>query len=85
MSNFVISQIRTYTPILVGALLSWLTTIGLTLDAETQSALIIALTGTFQALYYFVARLAERRWPKIGAALLGSGLTPMYVKHDSRK
>ena len=66
MSDFVTSQIRTYSPIAVGALASWLATKGMELDAETQAGLIIALTGVAQAYYYFIVRLLERKWPKVG-------------------
>ena len=77
MSDFVTSQIRTYTPIIAGALVSWLATKGMELDAETQAGLIVALTGTAQAAYYFIVRLLERRWPKVGV-LLGSAKKPEY-------
>ena len=77
MSNLIISQIRTYVPIIVGALVAWLLTLGVQLDAETQAGIIVALTGILQALYYFVVRLLEQKWPKIGV-LLGSTSKPIY-------
>ena len=79
MSDFIISQIRTYVPILVGGLVSWLTVQGVDLDAETQAGLIIALTGLLQAAYYFLARVAENRWPQAGV-LLGSTKKPEYYE-----
>ena len=79
VNNFVISQIRTYVPILVGALIAWLATMGLNLDTDTQSGLVIFLTGALQALYYFVARVIERRWPQSGSFLLGSSAKPVYT------
>lgn len=79
LDSFVISQIRTYVPILVGALIAWLATMGLQLDTNTQSGLVIALTGVLQAVYYFVARVIERRWPQAGAFLLGSSAKPVYA------
>ncbi len=80
MSDFVISQIRTFTPIIVGALISFLATVGLQLDTDTQASLVIALTGVLQALYYFIARLLEKKFPKLGGILLGSSATPTYDK-----
>lgn len=77
MSNFVTSQIRTYAPIIVGALIAWLATLGLELDADTQTGLVVALTGVLQAAYYLLARTLESRWPKLGV-LLGSSKTPEY-------
>lgn len=78
-NNFVISQIRTYVPILVGAVIAWLATMGLSLDADTQSGLVIALTGLLQAAYYFVARVVERKFPQAGSFLLGSSAKPVYT------
>lgn len=80
MNNFIISQIRTIVPILVGALISFLATVGLQLDTDTQASLVIALTGLLQALYYFLARLLEQKFPKLGGVLLGSTATPKYKK-----
>jgi hypothetical protein len=77
MSNFIISQIRTYVPIIVGAFVSWLTLKGIELDPETQSGLIVALTGTLQAAYYFIVRIVEKKYPKAGI-LLGSATKPVY-------
>lgn len=45
MNNFVTSQIRTIVPIIVGALVSWLITLGIELDADTQTGLVVFLTG----------------------------------------
>ena len=78
MSNFIIAQIRTYVPIAVGAFVSWLALKGIELDPQTQSGLIVALTGTLQAVYYFIARLIEKRYPKAGLYLLGSAQKPVY-------
>lgn len=77
MTNFVTSLIRTWTPIIVGAFVSWLLTLGIDVDADTQAALIISVTALLQGLYYLVVRLLEKKWPKIGV-LLGSLKTPEY-------
>lgn len=77
MSNFVTSLTRTYAPIIIGGLVSWLATLGLQLDSETTAALVIAFTGFIQALYYTVVRLLEKKWPKLGI-LLGKATTPDY-------
>ena len=80
MSDFVTSLVRTYVPIAVGALISWLATRGITLDPQTQTSLIIGLTGVIQGLYYFVARLIERKLPNVGGLLLGSSKKPEYTE-----
>lgn len=78
MQSLITSYIRTYMPIVVGGLVSWLVTLGVELDAETQAGLIVALTGLSQAAYYFIARQLERKWPVVGKVLLGSSKQPTY-------
>lgn len=82
MQNFVTSLIRTYVPIIVGALVAWLVTVGVELDADTQAGLIVAMTGALQAVYYLVVRLLERKFPQLGV-LLGSAQKPVYVESTS--
>lgn len=79
MSDFLVSQIRTHVPVLVGTLISFLTTLGLDLDVETQAGLIAGLTGVIISLYYLIVRLIEKKFPKVGI-LLGSTKTPNYDK-----
>ena len=80
MGDFIVSQIRTYVPIIVGALISWLVTTGI-LDAEAavgaQEGLIISITAILQGLYYFVVRLLARKWPWF-ETLLGTKRQPSY-------
>ena len=77
MSDFVTRQIRTWTPIAVGAVVSWLLTLGVELDTDTQTGLVIALTGLLQALYYTVVTLIAKKFPW-AEALLGSTKAPEY-------
>lgn len=77
LNNTVIGLIRTWVPIGVGAVISWLATLGLQLDSETQTATVVALTGVIQAVYYTLVRLLEDKFPAIGW-LLGSAKTPNY-------
>lgn len=79
MTNLFTSLIRTYVPIIVGAVVAYLATIGLELDADSQAGLIVALTGALQGAYYLVARLLERKFPAAGA-LLGSTQKPVYIE-----
>ncbi|HLR95689.1 MAG TPA: hypothetical protein VK053_14280 [Jiangellaceae bacterium] len=79
VSNGVLSLIRTYVPIVVGALASWLLTLGVEVDAEAQAGLVVAMTGVLQAIYYAAARWAETRWPWLGV-LLGSRAKPTYTE-----
>jgi hypothetical protein len=75
MNALALSIIRTYVPIAVGALASWLLTVGLELDADGQAGLIVFLTGLSQAVYYAAVRALETRWPGVGV-LLGAAKTP---------
>lgn len=79
MTNFVQSLIRTWVPIAVGAVASYLITLGVELDADTQAGLVVAMTGILQAVYYLVVRLLEKKFPQVGA-LLGSTQKPVYVE-----
>lgn len=80
MNNLITSLIRTYTPIIVGAIIAFLAAKGLSIDSETQAAAVIAFTGLIQAAYYSIVRLIEQKFPKIGGILLGKTSTPVYVK-----
>ncbi|HWT40288.1 MAG TPA: hypothetical protein VN081_03380 [Dongiaceae bacterium] len=77
MSDFIISIIRTYVPILVGGLAAWLSLKGISLDSSTILALGTGLGGVFAALYYAVVRLLEKKFPQLGI-LIGSPKQPNY-------
>jgi hypothetical protein len=77
MSDFVIGLIRTYVPIVVGVLLSWLVSLGLNLDPSVQAGLISALTGILTAVYYTAVRFLAEKWPGAGI-LLGVNKAPAY-------
>jgi uncharacterized membrane protein len=78
MSNTFVSFIRTYVPVAVGALISWLVAHDIVLDEEAQTGLTIGLTGLVIALYYLVARLLERKWPIFGFLLGTVKVQPVY-------
>lgn len=78
MTNTVLSLIRTYVPVGVGALVAWLVTLGIELSDDARNGLVVFLTGLAIAAYYTIVRLLEKRWPKIGV-LLGAAKQPEYV------
>ena len=80
MSNFITSLIRTYVPIAVGAIASFLLTSGIEIDANAQLGLVTFLTAVLQGAYYLVARLLEKKFPSIGGLLLGSSKKPEYAE-----
>lgn len=75
------SLVRTYVPIIVGALAAWLLTLGVTLDTDSQAGIIVGLTGIMQGIYYSIVRLIEKKYPKFGL-LLGKEGTPSYEAKD---
>lgn len=82
MSDQIVSLIRTYVPIAVGAFLTWLAaTLDVAVPEEASTGLIIGLTGLVAALYYAVARVLEQRWPWL-SVLLGSRKQPAYVRSE---
>lgn len=78
MSDLLLSYIRTFVPIAVGAALTWLgTSFGIVLPEEMSAQAAILATGAVVALYYLIVRALEKRWPFFGA-LLGAKREPAY-------
>lgn len=69
MNDFVISLIRTWTPMAVGAFVAWLTSLGVNLDPGATAGLIAFLGALFSAVYYLIVRLIEKKYPGAGALL----------------
>ncbi len=83
MQDFVTSLIRTYVPLTVGAIISYLATKGIDIDANAQLGLVTFLTAVIQGTYYLLARLLEQRLPKLGGLLLGSTRKPEYTEPEA--
>lgn len=78
ISNFVISNIRTYVPIGVGLLLTWLaSSLHVVIDPSSQAGLVALCVAVLSGAYYTLARLIERKWPQTGV-LLGVAAKPTY-------
>lgn len=80
MSDFIIAQIRTYTPMLVGFVVSWLVSVSLidpATSAEAAAGLTAFFTALFGGVYYFLVRWLAEKWPSIGI-LLGYNKAPEY-------
>lgn len=78
LSDYVLSVIRTWVPVLVASALVFLArewNIGV--SESTSAALTTNAIAVVTLAYYALVRLAERRWPKIGW-LLGAARTPTY-------
>ncbi len=79
------SIVRTLVPIIVGAVIGWAVTSGITLDDQFEVALTLVITGAFQGLYYIAVRLLETYvTPKLGW-LIGSPKQPVaYVQTPAK-
>lgn len=74
------SIVRTVTPIIVGMVLGWIATLGITLDEQFEPALTLVIGGAFAAIYHIAVRLLETYvTPKFGW-LLGLAKQPDYFK-----
>ncbi len=72
------SLIRTYTPIAVGALVTYLArTWGVVIDDHASADLTLGVGGIAMALYYTLLRVAEAKVPALGW-LLGVAKQPAY-------
>lgn len=78
MNDYVISLIRTWVPVGVGLVITWLARkLGVVLDEDTSAAASAVAAAVVTAVYYAAARALESRWPALGV-LLGAPKTPSY-------
>ena len=72
------SLIRTYTPVLVGALVTFLSRKwGIIIDEDASADLTLALGGIATLVFYTVVRILEKEIPAVGW-LLGLAKQPAY-------
>ena len=70
MDPLAINLIRTYVPVLVGAVVSYLAARGIHVAPDQTAWAVSAMTGVFTAAYYTVVRVLEERWPALGKVFL---------------
>ncbi len=78
MSNFVIAVIRTVVPIIVGHILAFLVSIGVSLPPDVGATLTLSLGTLLASLYYVGVAWLERKWSWFGW-LLGVARNPVYA------
>lgn len=79
MKDFYTSVVRSLTPAIVSAVVTFLTAQGINIDTTGVSGLESALYAFFYGLYYIVIRLLETHvHPKLGW-LLGYAKAPQYT------
>jgi hypothetical protein len=78
MNDFITSLIRSYVPLIVGAVAAFFTSRNVKVDAQSLAGLTAALSGLFYGLYYGIVRLFEKYVsPKFGW-FLGYAKSPVY-------
>jgi hypothetical protein len=70
MNPLAINMIRTYVPVGVGAVVSWLAARGIHVQPDQAAWAVASMTAVFSAAYYTIVRVLEERWPVIGNVLL---------------
>lgn len=81
-STFAPAAIRTYTPLIVSAIVTWLASYGINLNDETTEALAVLIGAAVGGLWWTVVKLLEDRWPRL-SLLLGSRQAPVaYAPAD---
>ena len=70
------SLVRTIVPVVVGAVVSFFTTIGIPVDDDFKQGLTLILSAVFAVLYYLLARLLEQSFAWASKLLL-SGKAPV--------
>jgi hypothetical protein len=81
MNDFITSLIRTWVPIGVGAVITWLATnYNVVVPDDASSSLVVGVAALVTAVYYALARAIEKRFPGLGKVLvgLGAGKSPEY-------
>jgi len=81
LSSILTGFLRTFVPTLVGAVATWLATMGILVEPTAQNALvsgiILFLASALTSGYYLLVRSLAQKWPVL-EILLGSKQTPTY-------
>jgi hypothetical protein len=83
ISDFILSLIRTWTPIAIGTGLTWLATrLDVVLDESTTAGAAMTMVALVSGAYYLVARWLEGRvpWLSVLLATPPKVSTPTYTQ-----
>ncbi|WP_216651518.1 hypothetical protein [Actinomadura litoris] len=81
MSDYIVSLIRTWVPVGVGAVLTWLAAkAGIVVDEDTGKGAMLVATALMIAAWYALARAVEKAFPQLGSVLVALGVSkaPVY-------
>lgn len=85
MSDYIVSLIRTWTPVGVGLALTWLAReANIVLDEDTSAMASAVAVALVSGAWYAVARALEARVPALGV-LLGAAKAPAYERPALRR
>jgi hypothetical protein len=80
MKDLFDSVVRTMTPIIVGAVLGWVTTLGIDPDPGFAPALTLVVGGAFAVLWHIGVRLLETYVSPRFGWLIGLAKQPVYER-----
>lgn len=81
MNDFIVSLVRTWVPVGIGAVLTWLATnYNIVVPDDASSSLVVGVAALVIAIYYALARAVEKAFPALGKLLVGLGIgkAPQY-------
>lgn len=76
------SVVRTFSPWIVGIVVGWVSSLGVSLDPDFETAVMTLITVISGALYYVLVRILERFIPNFGW-LIGSPKQPVYASPEA--
>lgn len=79
ISEIITGLIRTVTPMIVGAFVSWLLINGIVIDQAAALGLSNFLFVLISGIYYLAVRIVSKKYPWV-EWLLGSKKTPTYTE-----
>jgi uncharacterized membrane protein (DUF441 family) len=79
LNDKIIAAIRTFVPIIVGFIVTWVSKRGFIIDEETSAMLVSTFQAAVTALYWAIVTAVSKRWPQI-QWLLGYAAAPEYKK-----
>jgi hypothetical protein len=77
------STVRTFTPLIVGAVIAWGARIGFNITGDLQDALTTLIGGLFALVYYVGVRLLEQRYPGASKFLLSRRAPVGYARTEA--
>ena len=78
------SIVRTVVPVIVGAIASYLVTLGVTLPDDVTAALSVIVMAAATSVYYIIVRWLEQKFPKLGILIGWAAVPAGYIPAKER-